>query len=468
MQLVQLTSPLYALNRRASYGVHARPCRSSTPPAAAAAAFKRARRRIGGGIVAAAAPQQQQQPFPECRQHAHIADTLLKHISGAEAASPELAAHVHFLPCPRPPPEAWRRLEAAAAAGGLAAELLSPARFVLPEEGAGGCYLARRPWVRALRDPSLAAFLAALFRAAADGEGWRAAGLLLSGEPGSGDGDGQTASAAGYAAQERAAFVSSLTSMDGNSSSSSSSSSDSDSSSGTDSGSDDDDRASLDSCTTVRSTTSSSQYVRSGSKEPIEQEEREAAAAVSSSAAKGGVSRAPRLSRHDLFHGHLFLARPAARGGGDSGGASLGLLLHACEYPAFDAEHFPYDLGFCQRGSRLAFDARAMDCRNLVFFGGRLAALDVGAASPLHGALLHDGTRPFRTVYEEDLGAAVADVLFLPPAGGDGADGDGDAAVAAGRFSAASSLRQRDGDGEGALHFHFGRPIDCHDVFVSV
>lgn len=43
---------------------------------------------------------------------------------------------------------------------------------------------------------------------------------------------------------------------------------------------------------------------------------------------------------------------------------------------------------------------------------GRLAVLDVGVASPLHG-LLHEGTELLRTVYEEDFGQPVADLLFL-------------------------------------------------------
>jgi hypothetical protein len=43
---------------------------------------------------------------------------------------------------------------------------------------------------------------------------------------------------------------------------------------------------------------------------------------------------------------------------------------------------------------------------------GKLAVLDVGMSSPLHG-LLHEGTEPLRTVYEEDFGTAVADLLLL-------------------------------------------------------
>jgi hypothetical protein len=43
---------------------------------------------------------------------------------------------------------------------------------------------------------------------------------------------------------------------------------------------------------------------------------------------------------------------------------------------------------------------------------GKLAVLDVGQHSPLHG-LLHPGTEPLRTVYEEDFGSPRADLLLL-------------------------------------------------------
>lgn len=43
---------------------------------------------------------------------------------------------------------------------------------------------------------------------------------------------------------------------------------------------------------------------------------------------------------------------------------------------------------------------------------GRLAVLDVGIDSPLH-ALLHEGTEPLRTLYEEDFGTPIADLLML-------------------------------------------------------
>ncbi|KAI8472685.1 MAG: hypothetical protein J3K34DRAFT_519556 [Monoraphidium minutum] len=264
-----------------------------------------------------------------------------------------LAGCVHLLPCP-PPPPAWRRLAAAAAARGVEGvrEALSAELLVLPGEGRGGCFLARRGWVHTPREPSLSSFLAALFLAAADPSARRAAPGLAAAPP-------------------------------------------------------------------------------------------------------------PALSRHDLFHGHIFLAGGGGGGGEDAcwdgpainaargapGGArgnpevasgsgvgpGLGVLFHACEYPRFDPLEFPYDLGFCQRGSGLDYDARAMDLRNIVYYEGRLAVLDVGAGGALHAPLLHEGTRPLRTVYEDDLGPGLGDVLFLPApgwappweGGGGGAEGKG-------------------------------------------
>jgi len=124
------------------------------------------------------------------------------------------------------------------------------------------------------------------------------------------------------------------------------------------------------------------------------------------------------LDRFDLFHAHMFLARRAP-----GAAPGLGLLFHAKEYPRRSAA-FPVNLGFCQANSTLAFDQRAMDLRNLVFYqarawparrlqahagvarcntegakadGGRgwpqgaLYALDVGEGSPLRDDLLMDG-----------------------------------------------------------------------------
>ena len=63
------------------------------------------------------------------------------------------------------------------------------------------------------------------------------------------------------------------------------------------------------------------------------------------------------LSRYDFFHGHLFLARETGR---------LGILFHAKEYPAYEKESFPYNMGYCQIGSNVAFDD-SMNFRNILW-----------------------------------------------------------------------------------------------------
>lgn len=78
----------------------------------------------------------------------------------------------------------------------------------------------------------------------------------------------------------------------------------------------------------------------------------------------------PGLNRFDLFHAHLFAVARRNHTGGKIGGedGGLGLLFHAREYPALDTNVWPHNLGFCQRGSRLHFDARQMDLRNIVYY----------------------------------------------------------------------------------------------------
>lgn len=108
------------------------------------------------------------------------------------------------------------------------------------------------------------------------------------------------------------------------------------------------------------------------------------------------------LSRFDLFHAHLFCERTSNQ---------LGMLFHAHEYPAMGPD-FKINLGFCQRGSNLEFNAHAMDFRNLIWFEGELCALDVGQGI-LHEELIMDGLQDVRTVLESDFGAATVDINFF-------------------------------------------------------
>ncbi|BDA43077.1 hypothetical protein COCOBI_04-0880 [Coccomyxa sp. Obi] len=109
------------------------------------------------------------------------------------------------------------------------------------------------------------------------------------------------------------------------------------------------------------------------------------------------------LTRWDLFHAHIFFT-PQDRG--------IGLLFHAKEYPR-QCEAFPYNLGYCQRGSPLEFHERGMDFRNLLYFQGELCCLDVGEDSVLHNTLIMDGLQDVRTVLEMDFGEAIGDVNYF-------------------------------------------------------
>ncbi len=55
-------------------------------------------------------------------------------------------------------------------------------------------------------------------------------------------------------------------------------------------------------------------------------------------------------------------------GGGGGSGRHVGLLFHACEYPAFHPERFPYPLGHCQADSDLQHSGQAMAQRNVLWY----------------------------------------------------------------------------------------------------
>ena len=127
------------------------------------------------------------------------------------------------------------------------------------------------------------------------------------------------------------------------------------------------------------------------------------------------------LSPWDLFHCHAVCVH-----GQEESGHHLALLFHAMEYPAY-SDDFPVDLGFCQRGSPLAFRPEAMAFRNALFFADRLSLIDLSPGSPLApdagGGLVMEGLGLTQTVYEGDFGEPVGDIIYLPePGGPHGAD----------------------------------------------
>uniref|UniRef100_A0A2N9EMV5 Uncharacterized protein n=1 Tax=Fagus sylvatica TaxID=28930 RepID=A0A2N9EMV5_FAGSY len=122
------------------------------------------------------------------------------------------------------------------------------------------------------------------------------------------------------------------------------------------------------------------------------------------------------LNRYDFFHGHLFLAIDTGR---------LGILFHAKEYPAYDKEVFPYNMGFCQRGSNMKYDD-SMNLRNILWLAplpsnsskawvapGVLVVLDARPDGIIYRDLIPEYVNFTRTIYEDDLGDVVVDVNYL-------------------------------------------------------
>ncbi|TKY61521.1 hypothetical protein E2542_SST11372 [Spatholobus suberectus] len=122
------------------------------------------------------------------------------------------------------------------------------------------------------------------------------------------------------------------------------------------------------------------------------------------------------LNRFDLFHGHLFLAVDSGR---------LGILFHAKEYPAYDKHVFPYNMGFCQRGSNVTYDD-SMNLRNILWLAplpgdsgeswvapGVLVVLDARPDGIIYRDLIPDYVNFARTIYEDDLGDVAVDVNYL-------------------------------------------------------
>ncbi|KAL5713030.1 hypothetical protein ACHQM5_015146 [Ranunculus cassubicifolius] len=117
------------------------------------------------------------------------------------------------------------------------------------------------------------------------------------------------------------------------------------------------------------------------------------------------------LNRFDFFHGHLFLATNSGR---------MGILFHAKEYPAFDKDVFPHNMGYCQRGSNVAYDDM-MNLRNILW----LAPLPSNSSKAwIAPDLVAESQDVVRTIYEAltylcicsyDLGYVVVEPNYLNP-----------------------------------------------------
>ncbi|XP_074312260.1 uncharacterized protein LOC141647819 isoform X1 [Silene latifolia] len=134
------------------------------------------------------------------------------------------------------------------------------------------------------------------------------------------------------------------------------------------------------------------------------------------------VSRGPAvglnvsLSRYDFFHGHLFLAKETGR---------LGILFHAKEYPAYEKKVFPFNMGYCQRGTNVAYD-KEMNLRNILWLApmpstsskdwvapGVLVVLDAHPEGIIYRDLIPYYVQVARTIYEDDFGKVPVDVNYL-------------------------------------------------------
>ncbi|KAH9603527.1 hypothetical protein KSS87_019851 [Heliosperma pusillum] len=138
------------------------------------------------------------------------------------------------------------------------------------------------------------------------------------------------------------------------------------------------------------------------------------------------VSRGPAvglnvsLSRYDFFHGHVFLAKETGR---------LGILFHAKEYPAYEKKVFPFNMGYCQTGSNVAYD-KEMNLRNILWLApmpstsnkdwvapGVLVVLNAHPDGIIYRDLIPDYVQVARTIYEDDFGKIPVDVNYLKVGG---------------------------------------------------
>ncbi|XP_015063198.1 uncharacterized protein LOC107008604 isoform X1 [Solanum pennellii] len=126
------------------------------------------------------------------------------------------------------------------------------------------------------------------------------------------------------------------------------------------------------------------------------------------------------LSRFDFFHGHVFLSRDSGR---------LGILFHAKEYPAYDKEVFPCNMGYCQIGTNVSYDD-SMNLRNILWLAplasnssnewlapGVLVVLDARPTGVIYKDLIPEYVQIARTLYEDDFGDVAFDVNYLNTGG---------------------------------------------------
>ncbi|CAI9764269.1 unnamed protein product [Fraxinus pennsylvanica] len=90
--------------------------------------------------------------------------------------------------------------------------------------------------------------------------------------------------------------------------------------------------------------------------------------------------------------------------------------FHAKEYPAYDKEVFPYNMGYCQVGSNVPYDD-GMNLRNILWLAplpsnstkswlapGVLVVLDAHPKGIIYQDLIPEYVHVARTLYEDDFG----------------------------------------------------------------
>ena len=120
------------------------------------------------------------------------------------------------------------------------------------------------------------------------------------------------------------------------------------------------------------------------------------------------ISRLQKVSIgiHDLHHGHMFYNTSADR---------LGILFHHTEYPSYCEKTFPYNLGYCQRGSNVSWTNDRRRSRNVLWMLGArwIVAIDCSEGSQ-NECLIMEEKKELATIDETLFGdVRVADLFYF-------------------------------------------------------
>lgn len=114
-----------------------------------------------------------------------------------------------------------------------------------------------------------------------------------------------------------------------------------------------------------------------------------------------------RLDQYDFHHGHMFY---------NSRSQTIGILFHHSEYPSYCAQLFPYDLGYCQKGSDVSWEYHRRFERNALWVYGasQMAVLDTSFGSEAR-ILVSPQKEDVGTIDEGVFGdVLLADIFYFP------------------------------------------------------